>query len=278
MRLGGPVFEKYTNPDEWVAALKRLGYRAAYCPVGDEATDDIIQAYAAAASATDIVIAEVGAWSNPMSPDEKTRKDAIALCQRRLALADRIGARCCINISGSCGTQWDGPHPENLSAATFDLVVDSVREIIDAVQPVRAFYTLETMPWMYPDSPQSYADLIKAIDRKQFAAHLDPVNLICSPQRYYSNGELLRECFRLFGAHIKSCHAKDIGLSGKLTVHLDEVRIGTGRLDYHVYLTELNQLDADVPLMLEHLPSASEYDLAAAHVRRVAAEVGVTSL
>lgn len=275
MRLGGPVFEKVADPGEWVAAIKRLGYRAAYCPVGDDASDAVIAEYASAAVAADLVIAEVGAWSNPMSPDDHIRRDAIALCQRRLALADRIGARCCVNISGSRGAQWDGPHPDNLTEATFDLVVDSVREIIDAVQPVRAFYTLETMPWMVPDSPQSYADLIHAVDRKQFAAHLDPVNLICSPQRYFNNAEILRECFRLFGGHIKSCHAKDIFLSGKLTVHLDEVRIGTGALDYGVYLTELNRLDADVPLMLEHLPTAAEYELAAGHVRRIAADINV---
>ncbi len=275
MRLGGPVFEKVADPGEWVAAIKRLGYRAAYCPVGDDASDAVIAEYASAAVAADLVIAEVGAWSNPMSPDDHIRRDAIALCQRRLALADRIGARCCVNISGSRGAQWDGPHPDNLTEATFDLVVDSVREIIDAVQPVRAFYTLETMPWMVPDSPQSYADLIHAVDRKQFAAHLDPVNLICSPQRYFNNAEILRECFRLFGGHIKSCHAKDIFLSGKLTVHLDEVRIGTGALDYGVYLAELNRLDADVPLMLEHLPTAAEYELAAGHVRRIAADINV---
>ena len=275
MRLGGPVFEPYSDPDEWAAAVHRLGYRAAYAPVGDDATDDVVQAYATAAQKADIVIAEVGAWSNPMSPDDKTRRDAIALCQRRLELADCLGARCCVNITGSRGEQWDGPHPDNLTPATFDLIVETVREIVDAVQPRRAFYTLETMPWMYPDSPESYANLIRAIDRKQCAAHLDPVNLVLSPQRYYNNADLIRECFAQFGQHIKSCHAKDILLSGKLTTHLDEVRIGTGDLDYRVYLTELNKLDPDMPLMLEHLPRAEEYELAAAHVRKVAEEVAV---
>ena len=42
-----------------------------------------------------------------------------------------------------------------------------------------------------------------------------------------------------------------------------------------MYLQELDRLDADTPLMLEHLPSAEEYDLAAQHVRSVAREVGV---
>jgi len=46
--------------------------------------------------------------------------------------------------------------------------------IIDAVQPTRTFYTLETMPWMYPDSPQSYLRLLQAVDRRQFAVHFAP--------------------------------------------------------------------------------------------------------
>ena len=37
-----------------------------------------------------------------------------------------------------------------------------VGQIIDAVKPSRTFYTLEPMPWMYPDSAESYAGLIKS--------------------------------------------------------------------------------------------------------------------
>ncbi len=235
----------------------------------------MVSAYARAAKAADIVIAEVGAWSNPLSPDDAIRLKAIAHCEQQLALADRIGARCCVNIVGSRGEQWDGPHPDNLTPDTFDLIVETVQKIIDAVKPTRTYYTLETMPWMYPDSPDSYLRLIDAIDRKRFAAHLDPVNLVCSPQRYYLNGALIRECFQKLGPHIKSCHAKDIALSGKLTVHLDEVRPGQGALDYAAYLEELHERAPDAPLMLEHLQAEQDYDLAAAHIRSVAQQIGV---
>jgi sugar phosphate isomerase/epimerase len=269
------VFGVGSDPAAWIAALQRSGYRAAYCQVDHTASEDVIRAYAEAAQAADIVIAEVGAWSNPLSQDEKTRRAAVVYCQEQLALAERIGARCCVNIAGSRGEQWDGPHPDNLTPETFDLIVETVRGIIDAVQPTRAFYTLEPMPWMYPDSPESYLRLIRAIDRRQFGAHLDPVNIICSPQRFYANSDLLRECFRTLGPYIVSCHAKDITLSGKLTVHLDEVRPGLGNLDYRTYLSELDKLNADTPLMLEHLPSEEEYIPAAAHLRSVAREVGV---
>ena len=274
MRLGGPVFETYDGPDGWVAALRRLGYGAAYCPVDAAASGDVIRAYAAAAEKAGIVIAEVGAWSNPLSLDPETRRAALANCQRQLALADEIGARCCVNIGGSRGTKWDGPDARDLTAETFDMIVQTARDIIDAVKPARTFYTLETMPWMYPDSPDCYVKLIQAIDRKQFAAHLDPTNLVSSPQRYFDNSALIRECFAKLGPHIRSCHAKDILLSDRFMVHLDEVRPGLGALDYRAFLQDLARLDPDTPLMIEHLATAEEYALAAEYIRSVAADIG----
>ena len=270
MRLGGPLFVDASDPDKWVAALKKAGYGAAYCPVDNAACDEIVNLYAAAAKKAGIVIAEVGAWSNPMHPDAQKRKEALEHCKKQLDLAERIGARCCVNITGSRGELWDGHHPDNLTEATFEMIVATTREIIDAVKPKRTFFTLETMPWMYPDSPDSYVRLMKAIGRPGFAAHMDPANLMCSPQRYYGNAELIRECFAKLGPHIRSCHAKDILMSPKLTTHLDEVRAGLGNMDYRTYLHELNKLERDAPLMLEHLNSEEEYTLAANHIRSVA--------
>lgn len=275
MRLGGPLFGDCTHPDQWIAELRKWGYRAAYAPVDHSACDELVGYFVRAAREAGIVIAEVGAWSNPMHPDETKRKEAIELCKNRLNLAERLGARCCVNIAGSRGEPWDGPDPKNLTEETFDLIVETTRGIIDAVAPKRTFFTLECMPWMYPDSPDSYLQLIKAIGRPQFAVHLDPVNLVCSPQRYFGNGALIRECVEKLGQYIKSCHAKDIALASKLTTHLDEVRLGLGGLDYRAYLRELNKLDPDLPLMLEHLPAEEDYRQAAAHVRAVAKEEGI---
>lgn len=275
MRLGGPTFESFVDPEGWLSALRRLNYGAAYCPAQAGENEDVAQAYAAAARRADIVIAEVGAWSNPLSPKGEERNAAIAHCQRQLALADAVGARCCVNIAGSRGEKWDGPHPANLTDETFDMIVTVVRKIVDAVRPTRTYYTLETMPWMYPDSPDVYRKLMRAIDRKHFGVHLDPVNLVCSPQRYYGNGKLIKECFEKLGPHIRSCHAKDIVLREALTTHLDETRPGTGGLDYNVFLRELNKLDPDVPLMMEHLATAEDYAQAGSYIRQVAADTRV---
>jgi sugar phosphate isomerase/epimerase len=276
MRLGGPIFTKPADPASWVAACQAKGYRAAFCPLSPEASDADCAEWSAAAARAGLVIAEVGAWSNPLSPDAAERSAATQKCQQALALAERVGARCCVNISGSRGAKWDGPHPLNLTGETFDMIVASVREIVDAVRPRRTFYTLETMPWMYPDSAESYERLLPAIDRPAFAVHFDPVNLVASPQLYAANGAMIRDFVKRLGPRIRSCHAKDIRLAEKLTVHLDEVRPGTGGLDYRAYLSAVAALDPETPVMLEHLPSEAEYDLAAAHLREVACSAGLS--
>jgi sugar phosphate isomerase/epimerase len=233
-------------------------------------------AYKTEAFRVDIVISEVGVWANTISPDEHERKAAIDKCVKGLQLADDIGAMCCVNTSGSRNKDyWAGPHIDNLTRDTFDLVVETTQRIIDMVKPRHTFFALEAMPWAFPYSPDTYLDLIRAIDRKQFGVHLDPVNMIISPQVLFRNGDLIKECFTKLGPNIRSCHAKDMILREDLyTPHLDEVRPGLGNLDYSVFLKELSKLD-NVPLMMEHLQSDEEYSLAAEYIRIQGKNVGI---
>lgn len=269
IKLGGVLFNKFSHPEEWINLLKDRGYTAAYCPVKPGTDSATITSYKLASQRENIIISEVGAWSNPIDPDTEKSKAAINKCINSLALADEIEANCCVNISGSRNPEkWAGPHKENLTEATFDLIVETTRKIIDAVKPRHTFYTLETMPWAYPDSIESYQRLLKAIDRKQFAVHFDPVNLITSPQIYFKNGLMIKEAFKKLGKNIKSCHAKDIKLLEEAyTPHLPEVRPGLGNLNYKVFLSELMKLD-NIPLMMEHLDSEEEYHMAAEFIRK----------
>lgn len=274
VRLGGPVAEQFTDPAQWVKAVKDLKYSAAYCPLQPGAPAELIRAFRQEAKRSNILIAEVGAWSNLQDPGATVRKAAVEKNIAALQLADEIGASCCVNISGARGEIWDGPYAANYAKETFDMVVETARYIIDQVKPVSAFYTLEPMPYMIPDAPESYLDLIRAVDRKQFGAHLDPVNMISSPQKYFNNGAFIRDCFARLGSYIKSVHAKDIILLPELTVHLEERRPGLGTLDYAVFLHETAKLK-DIPFMLEHLENQAEYKLAADFIRAVGAKEGI---
>jgi sugar phosphate isomerase/epimerase len=275
MKLGGPLFRAFSSPSEWVEACRAHGYSAAYCPVGVEASDGEVTAYRRAADEAGIVIAEVGAWSNPLSLDEEVREKAVAYCKGQLALAERIGARACVNIAGARSHNFHGPGKNDLCDEVFEMIVETTREIIDAVGPTCTCYALEMMPWAYPDTPDSYLRLLRAIDRPAFGVHLDPVNITSSPQKYFDNRALIRECFEKLGPHIRTCHAKDISLTDDLTVRLVEVRPGQGNLDYATFLRELDKLHPDTPILLEHLPDPGEYALAAEHIRKVARREGI---
>lgn len=278
MRLGAPLFKPFANAEEWAAVVRGYGYSAAFCPLGTDADAATVREYAEAARRHDIVIGEVGAWSNPIDQDPAVAREAMQRCVAGLRLADQIGARCCVNIAGSKGPRWDGPSPLNLGEKCFEQIVQTVREIIDAANPQQSYYTLETMPWIFPHTPHAYLELIEAIERPHFAVHLDPVNMVNGVMPYYETTALLRRSFRKLGPHIRSCHAKDILLQDRLTVHLDEVRPGLGNLDYRTYLEELSRLEPDVCLLIEHLPNEEEYLLAGEYIRGIAEEIGVAFL
>lgn len=276
MRLGGPVYENSGDPLQWAQANVRAGWRAVYCPLKPDADDETCRVYASAAAEADLVVAEVGAWgNNTLSDDEDTRKQAVENCAAYLALADRIGARCCVNVSGSRGRPWSGWHADNFSRDTFELCVESVRKIIDLAAPTRTFYALEMMQWTPPDSAEQYLELIDAVDRPAFGVHLDPVNVIYSPRRLFENGRIIRHLVRMLGVHIRSIHVKDVTMSQERLVHLDECRPGTGHLDIAALLKEASRLPGDTPLMLEHLSDAEQYALAAEHVRGLARRDGL---
>jgi len=270
LRLGGPLFKKIQSPEEWITAVKGYGYRAAYCPLGIDASLDEIRKFELAAKKHDIIIAEVGAWSNPISPDPKTAAEAFEKCTQSLDLADKIGASCCVNIAGSRNPDnWAGPHRDNFSDQTFEQIVQTTRKIIDEVRPARTFFTLEAMPWIFPESPDSYLKLIRAIDRKSFGVHLDPVNMVVSPAVFFKNGDLIKECFKKLGPYIKSCHAKDLVLKEKTYMpQFDEVIPGRGHMDYKVFLTELRKFP-EIPLMMEHLNSEEEYKEGADYIQLI---------
>ena len=279
MRLGAYISAKYSGPDEFVRHHIEKGYRAAYCPDGVSAGDTpLIKEYRAALDRADIIIAEVGAWCNPLSRDEKTAKEAADYIINRLALAEEIGAKACVNIVGSWhDSHWYGAAEGNFSDDFFNYAVEVSGKIIDAVKPKHTKMTFEIMPYSFLDSASEYLRFLKALDRPEAGVHFDPANCINCPRLYYDNAVYLKNEAALLGDKIVSVHLKDLILHpDPLAVHLEEVPIGKGGLDYVALLNVLNNLPKDTPVMLEHLPDEQAYDAAAESLRAFAAQAQVT--
>jgi sugar phosphate isomerase/epimerase len=277
IRLGGPIFLKSDDPRELAREHRRLGYSAAYCPDAQLSDTVRIREIEKAFAAENVVIAEVGAWRNMLDPDPEKRRENLRYVAERLALADAVGARCCVDIAGSFNPKiWYGPHPKNFSQEFFDATVENCRRLIDEVKPKRTRFTVEMMGWAMPSDADQYLKLIQAVGRDAFAVHIDVCNGINSPERFYNNAAFIRDCFRKLGPWIRSCHAKDLEWNVEMNVHFREVIPGRGEIDYRTYLTELARLESDAPLMLEHLKGPEEYEEGKQYIQRVAREVGVS--
>ncbi|SHJ78799.1 Sugar phosphate isomerase/epimerase [Anaerocolumna jejuensis DSM 15929] len=278
MRIGGGVQRSYHNPDEWIKEVLDLKYSAVLAPVNCEASGEEIRDYIKYIKKYNLILGEVGVWKNPIAVDEKERKEALEFCKRQLALADEMAANCCVNIVGSRGEIWDGLYADNYSESTYCLVVDSICDIIDSVKPVNTFYTIETMPWMVPDSAEAYLKLLKDVNRSAFAAHLDYANLINTPQKYAFSTQLIEECFQKLGPYIKSIHAKDVIQRQGLPCLIEEVMPGKGTIDFIKVLHLCEKQGRDTTVFVEHLNTHEEYKEAVAYIRKKAGEEGIIVL
>jgi sugar phosphate isomerase/epimerase len=276
VRFGGPAFTPATDPAAFAEAHRRLGYRAAYGPEIPITDQDRIRAVREECAARDVVIAEVGAWVNLQDPDPVRRHSNFGFVAERLALAEELGALCCVDIAGSWNSEvWYGPHPGNFSRDFFDATVETTRRLIDLVKPRRTRFCLEMMGWVIPSGPDEYLELIRAIDRPAFGVHLDVCNAVNSPDRIYHNDRLTEECFDKLGRWIVSCHAKDLAWVPGMQVHFVEVIPGRGVMDYRPFFRKLSRLPHSVPVMLEHLSTSEEYREGRNWLGQVALEVGV---
>ncbi len=260
MYLGVSSSLAHTSPEDWAKKHTELGLKSVVFPVDCNAGEEKIMAYKKAADAAGLVIAEVGVWRNTLAADPAERAKWIDYAVEQLKMADRIEARCCVNVVGTpYGPRWDGGYRDNFSREAWDMAVKMIQEIIDRAAPTRTKFSIESMPWMIPSSPDEYLRLMKDVDRPQFGAHLDVVNMITSPDRYFFNDRFLDECFEKLGDKICSCHLKDIRLKEEYTFQLQECACGQGSLDIPRYIRLASGVRSDMPMIIEHLTTDEEY-------------------
>lgn len=273
MLLGISSRLEHATPQEWAAKHVALGLQCVNFPVDYLAGEETYMAYKAEADKAGLVIAEVGVWRNTLAADPAERAKWIDYAIGQLRMADQIGAICCVNVVGTpYGPRWDGGYRENYSEELWQMAVKMIQQIIDTAKPKTTKFCIESMPWMIPSTPDEYLRLIKDVDREMFGTHLDVVNMITSPEKYFFNDRFLEECFEKLGSTILSCHLKDIRLKEEYTFQLQECACGDGSLDIEKYVQLAEAVNPDMPMIIEHLVTDEEY---ADSVNYVTARLGL---
>ena len=276
MRIGLSSPLAHTTAQEWAQQMVDLGCRAVVFPLDYTAPESRIADYVDAASLHQLTIAEVGIWRNVLATDAGERRMARERAVGQLRLADEIGALCCVNVAGTFGGPlWDGGYRENFSRQAWEAVVDYTQSLLDEVRPRRTEYSIEPMPWMIPTGPDEYLRLLRDVDRERFGIHIDLVNMINCPQRYFFAEEFMEECFDKLGEKICSCHLKDIRLRHELTFQLEETACGNGTLPIEKYISLIDRCNPEMPVIIEHLTTDAEYRASLCYVQERLARAGI---
>lgn len=253
MKLGISTSLNGLSPIEWGEKLKSIGCKAAVFPVDSNASNFIIEEYAKQAKEKNIEIAEVGIWRNALSMDKEEAKRNLEYSIKQLLLAEKVKAKCCVNVAGAKGSVWDGGYRENYSKETYKETVKMIQTVIDEVKPKNTVFCLEPMPWMIPDGPDEYLKLIEDVGRDEFLVHMDIINMINSPKRFFFHEEFTEEVFSKLHGKIKSCHLKDIRLLSGYTYKLEECAVGDGDFNFKKYCELADKENPDMPMIIEHI-------------------------
>ncbi|GAB2023166.1 hypothetical protein RyT2_22400 [Pseudolactococcus yaeyamensis] len=127
------------------------------------------------------------------------------------------------------------------------------------MNPKQTYFTVESMPWMFPMGPDDYLQLLEDVNRDRFSVHLDIFNWITTPQRYFFQEAFINECFEKLGKHIKSCHLKDVKLEDDYTLFFRETRVGNGGVDIKHLIETGVSFDKNMPFIIEHLETDEDY-------------------
>lgn len=215
-----------------------------------------------------------GYWQCLIHLEEAQRKQAVRTLQQALRVAGWLGARGIDTGPGSLNPRgpWF-PHADNWSARARDQLIRSLRECASTAEDAGVYLSLEGHQLVTLDSAETTRQVLDAVDSPFVRSDFDPVNWL-TLRTAYTSGPAIERMLDTLGQHVVSAHAKDLVVEDRLTLHLTERPTGQGWLDYPAFLTRMEALDPDYPVIVE---GASQADLPAvkAFLDGVAASLGI---
>ena len=192
-----------------------------------------------------------GYWQNLVTPDESARKESVRTLQAALRLAGWMGARGIDTGPGSMNPSgpWF-PHPDNWTEAARKCLARSLRECAPAAQDAGVFLSLEGHQLVTLESAEVTAAILDEVNSPWVRSDYDSANWI-TRETVFCTGQAVSHHIDVLGRHILSCHAKDIWIENRLTLHLQDGCPGKGNMDFHTLFRRMEALSPDYPVIVE---------------------------
>lgn len=189
----------------------------------------------------------LGAYFNPVHPDEKEVRDGIQYFKKHLEIASHLGTSYVGSETGSYqGSPWT-LHPKNHTDEAMDRVVEVFRELADEAKKLNVFVAIEGAYQHVAYSPKRLKDIIDRI-------HSPHVKVIVDLFNYLHIGNvdermtILDEAIDLFGDQIVIFHLKDFVIQDNRLV---QVGLGQGLMDYPKIIKLIKEKTPDAYLIFE---------------------------
>ena len=192
-------------------------------------------------------IALIGAYFNPVHPNEDKVKHGEAMFREYISLTESLGCSVVGSETGSfMGDPW-GYHPDNRTDEARGAVVKVFRSLADYAAERGASVAIEGAFNHVCHSPKVLFDAVSEIARDNVRIIFDLYNYL-DISNYKDAYSILREGHELFGADILLYHLKDFTVEDG---RLKQCAVGKGVLDYERMLAEIYAYNKDATLVLE---------------------------
>lgn len=192
-----------------------------------------------------------GYWQNLVTPDETARAESVKTVQAALRLASWLGARGIDTGPGSMNPNgpWF-PHPYNWSAEARRQLVKSLKECAAAAEDTDVYLSMEGHQLVTLESAEVTAEVLDEVNSPRVTSDYDSANWITRGE-VFDTATAVGRHIDVLGKHIISCHAKDIWIEDRLSVHLQDGCPGQGNMDFHNLFRRMEALSPDFPVIVE---------------------------
>ena len=195
---------------------------------------------------------------------------------RGTELAARLEAQAFLLRPGSVNPDgpWT-PHRDNHLPEQVDRLVDTLQPLARKAETEGVVLAMETHAISIMDPPEKCRGIVETVGSDHLRLIMDAVNHFQCLHQVYHSSDWVNHIFDEMGPIAPLAHIKDLKISNGLVMHIDQEVPGDGELDLALVLKRFEALHPNGYGLIEHL-RAEQIPRAAANVRRIAAENGVT--
>lgn len=279
MGVAGLLPANWRHIDEHVCnAVRAAGFSGASIVIDKplEASAEDVASVKRALDASGLVCAQAnGMYERLIDADPELRALGIRGHQALTRIGRAFDAHCVYVRPGSRnprGHWWH--HADNHKQPAFDALVDSCQQIARTAEQEGMTLAIEGHVASTLDTPQRVRDLLDAVGSPALKFSMDPVNFTGTVADVHDTRRILNALFDTLARDTVILHAKDVALQDGHVVHIDEVLLGTGTMDYDLILTRMLRDMPNAYVLIEHLPD-DKVPAARATIGAVAKKLGI---